>query len=109
MGTTRLARRGAIVKKLAFVETLGSTSQICINTEAIVEPDVTAAAALRALCDELDRRDVVLELARVKQDLPQDLNSSGLLERIGDDRIFPTLPTAVAAFRTQEQTAADPP
>ena len=31
MGTTRLARRGAIVKRLASVETLGSTSQICTD------------------------------------------------------------------------------
>jgi len=31
MGTRRLARRGAIVKRLASVETLGSTSQICTD------------------------------------------------------------------------------
>ncbi|HET6533618.1 MAG TPA: cation-translocating P-type ATPase [Actinoplanes sp.] len=31
MGTGRLAKRGAIVKRLASVETLGSTSQICTD------------------------------------------------------------------------------
>jgi P-type Ca2+ transporter type 2C len=31
IGTTRLARRGAIIKRLASVETLGSTSQICTD------------------------------------------------------------------------------
>ncbi|MGP3965293.1 cation-translocating P-type ATPase [Nonomuraea sp. 3N208] len=31
MGTDRLARRGAIVKRLSSVETLGSTSQICTD------------------------------------------------------------------------------
>jgi Ca2+-transporting ATPase len=31
MGTGRLARRGAVVKKLASVETLGSTTQICTD------------------------------------------------------------------------------
>jgi P-type Ca2+ transporter type 2C len=31
MGTGRLARRGAIVRRLASVETLGSTSQICTD------------------------------------------------------------------------------
>ncbi|MFI6297319.1 calcium-translocating P-type ATPase, PMCA-type [Nonomuraea sp. NPDC050790] len=31
MGTARLAKRGAIVKRLASVETLGSTSQICTD------------------------------------------------------------------------------
>jgi high affinity sulfate transporter 1 len=72
---------------------------LLLNTEAIIELDVTAADALHTLCDELDRRGVVPALARVKQDLMQDLDASGLRERIGDDRIFPTLPTAVAAFR----------
>jgi SulP family sulfate permease len=82
---------------------------LLLNTEAIVELDVTAADALHALCDELDRRGIVPALARVKQDLLVDLTSSGLRERIGDDRIFPTLPTAVAAFRAEAQSTTDPP
>jgi sulfate permease, SulP family len=45
---------------------------------------------------------VVLALARVKQDLLHDLRHSGLAERIGTNRIFPTLPTAVAAFREEQ-------
>jgi MFS superfamily sulfate permease-like transporter len=69
----------------------------------------TAADALHALCDELDRRGIVPALARVKQDLLVDLTSSGLRERIGDDRIFPTLPTAVAAFRAEARSPTDPP
>lgn len=44
----------------------------------------------------------VTALARVKQDLLGHLDSSGLRARIGDDRIFPTLPTAVAAFRREQ-------
>ena len=38
-------------------------------------------------------------LARVKQDLRDDLDAYGLTESVGADRIFPTLPTAVAAYR----------
>lgn len=37
--------------------------------------------------------------ARVKQDLLDDLKAAGFLARVGEDRIFPTLPTAVEAFR----------
>ena len=72
---------------------------LVLNTEAIVEIDITAADAVHTLCDELDTRGVVLALARVKQDLLHDLRHSGLADRIGADRIFPTLPTAVAAFK----------
>ena len=37
-------------------------------------------------------------MARVKQDLRDDLVRAGLVDRIGADLIFPTLPTAVAAY-----------
>ncbi len=38
-------------------------------------------------------------MARMKQDLRSDLERTGLVQRIGEEHIFPTLPTAVAAFR----------
>lgn len=72
---------------------------LLLNVEAVVEIDLTAADMLVQLCGELDRRGVVLALARVKQDLRDMLRPSGLLERIGEEHVFPTLPTAVAAFR----------
>ena len=97
-------------RALAAVDTADPPAEwLVLNTEAIIELDVTAADALHALCDELHRRGVVPALARVKQDLLVYLDGSGLRERIGDDRIFPTLPTAVAAFReAQAPTPADP-
>ena len=55
--------------------------------------------ALEALRRELTDRGIVFALARVKQDLRDELAPTGLLERIGEDRIFPTLPTTVDAFR----------
>jgi Ca2+-transporting ATPase len=49
MGTARLARRGAIVKKLASVETLGSTSQICTDkTGTLTLNQMTARELLLA-------------------------------------------------------------
>ncbi|MDQ1250091.1 MAG: sulfate permease, SulP family, partial [Actinomycetota bacterium] len=36
---------------------------------------------------------------RVKQDLRTPLQHFGLVASIGEDRIFPTLPVAVAAYR----------
>ena len=44
-------------------------------------------------------RGVVFAIARMKQDLRSDLARTELLQRIGEDHLFPTLPTAVAAFR----------
>jgi Ca2+-transporting ATPase len=49
MGTGRLARRGAIVKRLASVETLGSTSQICTDkTGTLTLNQMTAREILLA-------------------------------------------------------------
>ena len=70
-----------------------------LNTEAIVEVDITAADALEELRSTLVQRGIVVALARVKRDLTDDLAPSGLLDRIGPDRVFPTLPTAVEAYR----------
>jgi len=69
-----------------------------LNVEANVEVDITALDALEELRVELDRRGVILALARVKQDLRDDLDAYGLTTSIGADRLFPTLPTAVAAY-----------
>ncbi|WP_410645092.1 SulP family inorganic anion transporter [Amycolatopsis sp. lyj-346] len=70
-----------------------------LNAEANVELDVTAADALDRLRDELGRRGVVFAMARVKQDLRDDLVAAGLVAKVGEERIFPTLPTAVRSYR----------
>ncbi|MFF8193434.1 SulP family inorganic anion transporter [Streptomyces bobili] len=71
-----------------------------LNTEANVEVDITALDALDDLRRELEHRGIVLALARVKQDLLEDLTAYGLVDTVGGDRVFPTLPTAVTAYRT---------
>ncbi|MEV0063187.1 sulfate permease [Nocardia sp. NPDC050718] len=70
-----------------------------LNAEANVEVDLTALDAVDQVRDELTSRGVVFAMARVKQDLRDDLDASGLTERIGPDLLFPTLPTAIEAFR----------
>ena len=70
-----------------------------LNAESNVEVDLTALDALEQLRTECERRGIVFAMARVKQDLRDALAAAGLLDRIGPDRIFMTLPTAVAAYR----------
>ena len=71
-----------------------------LNTEANVEVDITALDAVEELRRELAHRGIVFALARVKQDLLDDLTAYGLADTVGNERIFPTLLTAVAAYRT---------
>jgi MFS superfamily sulfate permease-like transporter len=69
-----------------------------LNVEANVEVDFTALEPVEAVRAELDRAGTVFALARVKQDLLARLQAFGLAEKIGTDRLFPTLPTAVQAY-----------
>jgi SulP family sulfate permease len=79
-----------------------------VNAEANVEVDYTSLEALDRLRSDLAARDIVLGLARVKQDLVVELDASGVLDRVGRDMVFPTLPTAVAAFRERGDGRAGP-
>jgi SulP family sulfate permease len=76
----------------------GPVAWFVLNTEANVEVDITALDAVEALRSELEARGIVFALARVKQDLLDALRAFGLADRVGAERIFPTLPTAVAAY-----------
>lgn len=87
-------------RALAAVDrTGGHVEWFILNAEANVEVDLTALDALDQLREDLAQRGIVLAIARVKQHLHDALAAAGLLARIGEDRIFPTLPTAVEAFR----------
>jgi len=70
-----------------------------LNAEANIEVDSTAVAALEEVRSALAERGVVFAMARVKQDLRVVLDRAGFSQRVGDDLIFPTLPTALAAYR----------
>lgn len=70
-----------------------------LNTEANVEVDLTALDAVEQLRAELTGRGIVFAMARVKQDLRDALDAAGLTDRIGPERLFPTLPTALDAYR----------
>lgn len=78
-----------------------------LNVEANVEVDSTGLDAVEALRAELTHRGIVFALARAKQDLLAALGAYSLTETIGPDRIYPTLPTAVAAYREWRQTQVD--
>ena len=70
-----------------------------LNAEANVEVDLTALDAVDSLRQELNSRGIEFAMARVTWHLRDALDAAGLLDKIGEDRIFATLPTAVKAYR----------
>ncbi len=75
-----------------------------LNAEANVDVDLTALDAVEQLRQELNRRGIVFAMARVKWHLREALQAAGLLDKIGEDHIFMTLPTAVEAYRNRRTT-----
>ena len=69
-----------------------------LNMEANVEIDITAIDMLSELRDELALKNITFAMARVKQDLYIDLERAGFLKNNQAEYIYPTLPTAIAAF-----------
>jgi sulfate permease, SulP family len=69
-----------------------------LNAEAISEVDITAADALEELRKELDRRGIEVGIARMKEELREELTGTAFLREVAADRIFATLPTTVAAY-----------
>ena len=78
-----------------------------LNIEAISEIDITGADALENVRQQLANRDIVFGLARLKMELRQTLATAGFLDRIGENRIYATLPTAVEAY--QQWCRTQPP
>ena len=97
------------------LDALGRTADqvewFILNAEANVEIDITAADSVDSLRQELNDVGITFAMARVKQDLLVDLRNAGLVDRIGAELLFPTLPTAVAGYLRayQERHGALPP
>jgi high affinity sulfate transporter 1 len=72
-----------------------------LNAEANSEMDLTAIDALASLRKELAARGIHFGMARVKSETLVELQNGGPLEAIGRENIYPTLPTAVAAYRNR--------
>jgi sulfate permease, SulP family len=75
-----------------------------LNTDAILEIDITAVDMLKELHRELTEQQITFALARVKQDLYSQLQRAGLVDLIGQAQIYPTLHTAIAAFEASHRS-----
>ena len=80
------------------------TRWVIVAAEPLTDIDTTAAEVLGQLLDELDRRGVALVFAELKGPVKDRLRDYDLYERIGDERFFPTLGTAISAYLAQTGT-----
>ncbi len=71
---------------------------LVLDADAVTDIDYTGTRAVAALVEELERSHIVVGVARAIGGAPQNLARSGLLNRIGSDRIFSTVDEAVTAL-----------
>lgn len=79
-----------------------------LNAEAILDIDITAVDMLKELHRELIGRGITFAMARVKQDLYQQLKKGDLSETISTERIYPTLEEAFEAFHHRNPPPSSP-
>jgi SulP family sulfate permease len=71
--------------------------------------DFTGVRALKHVLDELDRQQIDVALARAGSHMLQNLARSDLLDRIGQDHLFPSVDQAVSALRPAGRTTGPSP
>jgi high affinity sulfate transporter 1 len=71
---------------------------VVVAAEPITDVDTTAAAMLDALEAELAAAGITFAFAELKDPVRASLRRYGALERIPDERIFPTVGTAVSGY-----------
>ncbi len=71
---------------------------VVVAAEPITDIDTTAAEVLDQLFDHLDAEGIQLVFAELKGPVKDRLRSYGLYQRLGDDRFFATLGTAIDGY-----------
>ena len=79
---------------------------VVLQCEAITDVDVTAAAMLKQLDDELNAAGVHLAFAELRDRLQDLVVQYGLLETLDRDHFYPTLDTTIAAIEQEPGPAA---
>lgn len=70
---------------------------LVVDCEVMFGVDFTGTEALEGLVEDMRERDVDVRLARVHGPVLERLRTSGVLEKLGEDKVFPHVESAVAA------------
>lgn len=71
---------------------------IILNVEANMHIDFTATSILRKIINTAHKNNQKVGFARLKLDLRNQLEKAGLIDLIGEEMVFSTLPAAVRAY-----------
>jgi MFS superfamily sulfate permease-like transporter len=75
-----------------------------LDAEAILDLDVTGADAFREVLGLMSEHDVTFALSRANKPLIKLLANYDLLDKIGEDRLYPTNRHALAVLRDEQSS-----
>ena len=87
----------------------GPTRAVVLDAIGMSDLDYTGSRSLRDVLDSLDRKHISFAIARAGEHVRNGLARSGLLERIGEDRLFPSVGEAVTALRQEDSGSLSKP
>ena len=82
---------------------------ILIDLGASGDFDITTLDLMDTLIDDLQKRSFEVVLAQVKGPVRDRMRRSGLMERVGEDRVFLSVEAAVDAYRARTGQPEPPP
>lgn len=84
----------------------GMLQAFVLDAEAINDIDTTGVEALEGIISLLRANDIALAVSRANRPVPELLRHYGLLDEIGEDKLFNTNREAVAALQREQRQGA---
>jgi high affinity sulfate transporter 1 len=98
------ANAGLFAHEVRMLARGSAVRWLVVDAEAITNVDYSAARMLRDLNQDLKQINVEFSFARTATSLRADLIRHRVIEVIGEERIFPRLHNATAAFRMSQRS-----
>jgi SulP family sulfate permease len=81
---------------------------LLLDAEAIPDIDTTAADTLKEIHEELRQKGITLGIARANKRLRETMQLTGLEDLIGASNFYPSIRTAIEAFREDSFAGKEP-
>ena len=88
--------------QVALTRAVGPPRLVVLDAIGMSDLDYTGSRSLREVLDALDRDHISFAIARAGEHVRISLARSGLLERIGEERLFPSVDEAVTALGQED-------
>jgi high affinity sulfate transporter 1 len=101
------ANAGAFRRQIRHLVRERQPRWIVVQCEAITDVDLTAAGMLEQLDKELNAQGIHMAFVELRTRLQELVKRYGLLETLDRDHFYPSIDTALAAIRAEEQESEE--